>query len=486
MQQLNTNGEYVDFPDDQQYEVGMAEGCVWGDILAKPAGGEFTKNNYFASVVKPIMFVAADSLEDDGGTVKLDIGIVETLNEKVKHKTVDTSWQRIKAELDKFYAAKRGKTHTFAKIEQDTVCKILNISSEVVVHATIQTLSNIEIVYPNANSNNEIITNEPNMPLVTCQARLKQPVSGQIKMEWSYVVDNEIKRNDLIDHPITDLCPRISRFIFKGITYTNNSMNINSWSVPFKKANLNYVNVMAPLPVRYCWGDDGDTIKSSYPGDCGKGVSSWDGDDWNSKGDIVHMRDRLITGENIFVGGNVSVSVIARDENNNIVGYGFAKANKIVGDNPLPAQIIAFTDDPPVKAIMRTESSRKQFLSLQLKTKESAGMPKYGLPNGFGLMQIDNSPTPHEADLWNWRQNMSDGINRFYTAWEAAIKETKKHKLNVVKQKVLLMNAWQNYNSSHFYYDYIEGQWVISQYILDLKAKGKPIYAEMVLKNYIP
>jgi hypothetical protein len=486
VQRLNENGVYENFPDDQQYEVGMAEGCVWGDILAKPAGGEFTKNNYFASVVKPIMFVAADSLADDGGTVKLDIGIVESSNEKVKHKTIDTSWQRIKNELEKFYAAKSGMRHVLSRLGPDTLCYIAVMNSSAIVVAQCEAVNNIEIISPSNNSPKDTISNEPHMPAVICKARLKTQTSGPIKFSWNYIVENRINRSDKKDHPIRTLCPRISKFMFSGLSYINSGQEISIWNVPFNLDSLSYMIVIAPLPQRYHVNKKGDTVQTSYPGNCDKQVLSWAGDGWNSRGETKHIRDRLITGKDIFVGGKVSVSVIARDANNKIVGYGFIRANRIAGKNPSQQQILNFSDDEEVRAIMRTESSKSQFKSIHYDPDSLAGIPIYGPPNGFGLMQIDNSPTPHEADLWNWKQNFTDGIARYYVGRDSALAYIKR-KNAAYADSIVRMNAWQNYNGGNnkLYYIYNKGEhkWKISP---DIKVGSENDYAGRVRKNYRP
>jgi hypothetical protein len=488
MQQLNTNGEYVDFPDDQQYEVGMAEGCVWGDIVAKPSGGEFTKNSYFASVVKPIMFVAADSLEDDGGTVKLDIGIVEPSNEKIKHKTMDTSWQRIKAELEKFYAAKRGNNRAKIKKVQDGTCHNGGLNSDEKTEATVQTNNGIEILSPNKESKDEYISRDPVMPAVLCQARLKNNIAGPIKFEWDYIIYHTIKRRDRgKNHPIKTLCDRWSRFEFHGISYVNDSKYITSWNVSFLLDSMKSMLVKAPVPWRFIRSGNNNIYSPQYPaGNCDKVVTHWDTDEWLSSGDDKSINERLITGSNIFTGGDVEIVITAKDVNQRIVGFGHIKANKIRGLNPYPDQIINASNDPSVKAVMKTESSKFQFYPLDYEDTTLSGTPKYGPPNGFGLMQIDNSPTPHEADLWNWRQNIADGIMRYYSGYEAALKYTRGFN-RPYSDDIVRMNAWQNYNQGghnfYYYYDKDTQKWEICQYIKDDPDRD---YAGRVLKNYIP
>jgi hypothetical protein len=41
------------------------------------------------------------------------------------------------------------------------------------------------------------------------------------------------------------------------------------------------------------------------------------------------------------------------------------------------------------------------------------GLPVFGPPNGFGIMQLDNSPTPTARQIWDWKQNVDAGIAKY-------------------------------------------------------------------------
>ncbi|HRN28054.1 MAG TPA: hypothetical protein PL018_15940, partial [Ignavibacteriaceae bacterium] len=66
------DGRIEDFPADQLFEFGMMEGCVAGGLVS----GTDTAA-YFNGVTQPILFVAADSLENDEETVRIGVGLVE-------------------------------------------------------------------------------------------------------------------------------------------------------------------------------------------------------------------------------------------------------------------------------------------------------------------------------------------------------------------------------------------------------------------------
>ncbi len=422
IQQLNANGEYVDFPDDQQYEVGMMEGCVWGDILAKPSGGEFAKNNYFASVVKPIMFVAADSLEDDGGTVKLDIGIVETLNEKVKHKTIDTSWQRIKTELDKFYAAKRKGTKTAKKITQGETCPLVAMASPKYIPVKIETLDNIKILYPDSTSQYDSISHVPQMPTVTCRAKLNKQFNGYATFQWRYWVGSTILRKYLSGR---NICARVANTCFKETKriadfHSDNEMQ---WVVPFKLANL-----------------DTSIVKAPTRDDC-------------SAADIV-LGD-VGNQTPYFTGGYVYVKVVMRDANYKIIGIGQAKGNKILGNNPDTSEIFTYINSGEKRLEMRAivsyenrNATIEQFEWFKVKWPYGErGWPKYGRPNGFGIGQLDSHPS--EQSIWNWKINIDTAIAVFKRKIDYARGHLSR-KGNYTQQQ-LLKESFQLYNGGYLF-----------------------------------
>ncbi len=68
------DGRVEDFPAGQLFEFGMMEGCVAGGLVS----GTDTAA-YFNGVTQPILFVAADSLENDEETVRIGVGLVEQI-----------------------------------------------------------------------------------------------------------------------------------------------------------------------------------------------------------------------------------------------------------------------------------------------------------------------------------------------------------------------------------------------------------------------
>ncbi|MDP2366125.1 MAG: hypothetical protein Q8M94_20430, partial [Ignavibacteria bacterium] len=65
------DGSIEDFPAGQLFEFGMMEGCAAGALV----NGTDTAA-YFNGVTQPILFVAADSLENDEETVLVGVGLI--------------------------------------------------------------------------------------------------------------------------------------------------------------------------------------------------------------------------------------------------------------------------------------------------------------------------------------------------------------------------------------------------------------------------
>ncbi len=68
------DGSVQDFPTDQLFEVGIMEGCAPGALVH----GTDT-SAYFNGIPQPILFAAADSLENDEETVRIGVGLEEQL-----------------------------------------------------------------------------------------------------------------------------------------------------------------------------------------------------------------------------------------------------------------------------------------------------------------------------------------------------------------------------------------------------------------------
>ncbi|MFZ1081783.1 MAG: hypothetical protein WAO19_07645, partial [Candidatus Kryptoniota bacterium] len=117
----------------------------------------------------------------------------------------------------------------------------------------------------------------------------------------------------------------------------------------------------------------------------------------------------------IFTGGKTLLIVNATTKEGKIHSD-TVYANSIVGDNPLnPAEVKAGLSLEEQVIVYKESSPKwKQFNEGSNNNDEYnvKGNPIYGPPGGFGLMQLDNPPAS-EAELWNWKDNLSAGTSLF-------------------------------------------------------------------------
>jgi hypothetical protein len=100
-------------------------------------------------------------------------------------------------------------------------------------------------------------------------------------------------------------------------------------------------------------------------------------------------------------GGNLTFSSSA-----SINGKTLSDSTKgliIRGVNPSHQQVNARLGGFPATSIACWESLHK------LAQFDSQGLPLFGGPNGYGVMQVDNPPVSDEG-IWNWKQNVDEGL----------------------------------------------------------------------------
>lgn len=109
--------------------------------------------------------------------------------------------------------------------------------------------------------------------------------------------------------------------------------------------------------------------------------------------------------QGLCAGGDIHLEVTgtARDDRTGAVdNLHWAGTNTIRGTNADDATVKSRLGDLFSKVVAYKESRFKHFLG--------DGLPKWGPPDGFGLMQIDRHPDPAtSAQIWNWKQNCDDG-----------------------------------------------------------------------------
>src|SRR5574338_36313 len=270
----------------------------------------------------------------------------------------------------------------------------------------------------------ERISEEPRMPTVVCKATLKKFYPGTIKYEWKYIVRKTYKR--------WGLCERISKSEFQGLSYSNSSV-YTEWTVPFVKDSG--IFSFTSLSHR----------NQDIPGyGCKKEIKYWY--DENNE---------------IFTGGEVLITIIAKNQYGNIIArLDTAKLNKIIGNNPIKADLYSYINDKEIIALAESETEAHQF-TYTAKTwwpYNEFDWPIYGSPNGYGVMQLDG-PAATERQLWNWKENIEGG------------KLLRDSKRNIAKQHLdeygdyppeyLTQSMFQLFNGRHLY-KWKEGKWEIN------------------------
>ena len=407
------NGTLIDFDSTQTYEVGMLDGCILGNIKTISDSGSYVYN-----VTQPIYFIA-DTSADTTGSVLLRIGLVESTSKP----QIKTNEQKDIVESDCF----------------------LGWQSNSYDDVTVVKDNPLEIIYPTLLTI-ERITDVPEMPTVMCKARLKKYYPGTIKYEWKYIVRKFYARRTEQKNPV---CERISRSEFQGISYSSYGGEVSEWTVPFiKDSGYFYFKSLQPGknisdPLNHIYGCNGDT------------------NEWYD------------TNDEIFTGGEVLITLIAKSYQTGeiLARLDTVKLGKILGDDPGKPQIISYTNDNVIRAIQEFESRFNQFEDDANKSwpYNETGWPLYGEPNGYGLMQLDNSPAATERQLWNWKANIDGGKYKFYVL----IKERDTDRfLNQYPQNVTeemrLKCAYQKYNyyggelekKKRYYYKWDGKNWV--------------------------
>jgi hypothetical protein len=145
-------------------------------------------------------------------------------------------------------------------------------------------------------------------------------------------------------------------------------------------------------------------------------------------------------------GGNISLSVAAQVRNiktgaaNNLSWSG---TSTIRGLNPAKADLKSRLGDLQSQVIAFKESTFAQF--------GGDNLPLFNGPNGFGVMQLDNSPSPTARQIWDWTQNVDGGKSKF-TAGQQTIRQ---HYANLIAahSKLPALTADQIKVASYEYYN---------------------------------
>lgn len=131
----------------------------------------------------------------------------------------------------------------------------------------------------------------------------------------------------------------------------------------------------------------------------------------------------------------------------------------ILGDNPSKATVRTALGSLDLQVIAYKESRLKQF--------DNAGLPLWGPPNGFGVMQLDN-PRPTGRQLWDWKQNTSGAASLLATKKVEVGRHfdniyTKYKKAPKLTADQIRLSVYQYYNGGWYWdWDDTNSIWVTS------------------------
>jgi hypothetical protein len=161
-------------------------------------------------------------------------------------------------------------------------------------------------------------------------------------------------------------------------------------------------------------------------------------------------------GPEILQGGKIHVSgtCVQRHTSGKTVTTAInSKEGLVTAANPGKANVKARLGSLSLQVIAYKESRFQQF--------DAQGLPKFGPPHGFGIMQLDNPPaTPRQ--IWDWQGNI-DGGKALYTK---KAQEVEQHFKNIYQAHPtaphltpdqLKFATYQYYNSGSFYWSWNQG-----------------------------
>lgn len=424
IKKLNEDGTLIDYDTTQTFEVGMLDGCALGMIKIETDSGA-----YVYGATQPILFIV--DANADTGIVKLRVGLIEETggsSRSVRNNIYEENIENDKAiknkvrkiAFEKMMKEKQGNQTTTSP--ENTESCWGGIASTTIHKKIDIPIIKLIIIYPTPYIN-EAISREPRMPEVICKAKLSSFYPGKIKYEWKYIVRKYYDRRYVKHSPI---CTRVSRSEFQGLSYSNFGLEVTEWKVPFEvDSGYFYFKSLQPRKNQY------DPLNHIYG-------CSGESNEWYD------------SNEEIFTGGDVLITITAKEFH---TGKILAKldtvySGKIRGLNPDINSIHSYANSNKIKAIMWQEGKTNHFTGEGLEPfywwpYNEEGWPLYGSPNGYGLMQLDNSPAATERQLWNWKANVDGGKQKLSNAYN----EVYEYHGVPNEEKFNLTNAFQYYNN---------------------------------------
>ncbi len=226
IKEIDANGNEISYPDTTHFEAGIIEGCGLGNIL----DSQGNEGQFFSSIQAPIRYVVNDSTGVDSTSIVFKFG-APLINESMPPHILKTQ-QKVVANNKNNIAANKHLTKgkRVNLITGSNTCTVNEYSSALTcMESEALVGTQLVIISPKQGGNNETITSEPKMPVVNCQAQLRNYNGGKVTFNWKYITADTLLQKTVGG---TQLPPRYSGIGFFGST-TGTGSNISQWQVPF-------------------------------------------------------------------------------------------------------------------------------------------------------------------------------------------------------------------------------------------------------------
>jgi hypothetical protein len=254
------------------------------------------------------------------------------------------------------------------------------------------------------------ISGEPEMPNESFTAKWKTPPKGKVKYGWDITIKFDITKHcPYVVNKLPSAYPsRVGALGTKDITH--------HFMEETTEPTLKLKEVLEKNKVGFC-GDD-IIVKASA---IAEGKKYQD----DHKGRIL--------------GKNPSEKDLIdylEQQLNNVIKE-IKKAHPTFPLNTIEdANTDAENDPKIISTIILTNEGGTSHFCKKHKDKERECLPKYGYPDGWGVMQLD--PPSNEMQIWNWKKNVEGGADLI----KSVIKTIYNDK-NYVKLKTNQMSRWQ-------------------------------------------
>ena len=129
----------------------------------------------------------------------------------------------------------------------------------------------------------------------------------------------------------------------------------------------------------------------------------------NNETETIVFEDGIVQGGRLTLKAAATVRNLETDET---IEHEIASVSSIRGSNPSVRDVKERLGDLDLQVMAFQESRFAQF--------KFDGLPLFGVPNGYGIMQLDNPPAT-ASQIWDWQTNIDAGIALFAVKGEDAV-----------------------------------------------------------------